>query len=322
MPPRVNACETAPDLAVAGYCLLCGRSACGWASLPEVAEPSVPKPWRCESCYRLLPRGAMYCGSCGRRARHEEVDTLREEHRRSGRFCAQAIADLSAPAAAAKTFDTDRELQPVREVGVFYAVMILPVLVLYGWAFHFGRPSLWTTSVVDVIFYGLIVGFACHWRTLVGPLLFSPPRHAREIAPVVVLAPLLTLAAAGLSAWLINPLLQSPELRYSEPFLKTGYGWWPVFISVAVCPAIFEEIAFRGIILKKLEAVMPPAQALLVTALLFAIMHYNLLGFVIFLVPLALAAGWTVQKSGSLWPAMLIHFLHNSGVVLMEKLHS
>jgi membrane protease YdiL (CAAX protease family) len=71
-----------------------------------------------------------------------------------------------------------------------------------------------------------------------------------------------------------------------------------------------------------LEAVMPPAQALLVTALLFATVHYNMLSFVIFLVPLALAAGWTVQKSGSLWPAMLIHFLHNAGIVLMEKLHA
>lgn len=319
--PRVNACETAPDQLVAGHCLLCGRAACGWATLPAASGPPAPSSWRCEACYRILPGGALHCGWCGRRARHEGVETFRQEQRNAGRLCALALANLSAPATATEIFDPDRELRPVREVGLFYAVMLLPILILHGWVFHFGRLPLKADVMVEVIFYASIVGFAWHWRKLVGPLLLSPPRNLGQIAPVVALAPLLTLAAVKLSSSFINPLLQQHEIRYSGPLLKAGYGWWAVFVSVAVCPAIFEELAFRGIILKKLEAVMPPVQALLVTALLFATVHYNLLSFVIFLVPLALAAGWTVQKSGSLWPAMLIHFLHNAGVVLMEKLH-
>jgi membrane protease YdiL (CAAX protease family) len=122
---------------------------------------------------------------------------------------------------------------------------------------------------------------------------------------------------------LLKPLSYSTHsFRYSEPLLKAGYGWWAVYLNTAALPAFFEEIAFRGLILKKLEIVMPPTQALLVTALMFAIIHYNLPGLVIFLVPLALAAGWLVQKSGSLWPAMAVHFLHNCGVLLHEQLTS
>ena len=86
----------------------------------------------------------------------------------------------------------------------------------------------------------------------------------------------------------------------------------------SMLPAVFEEIAFRGLILRKLLLVMSPPQSLLVTALLFAIIHFNVVGMVIFLVPLAYMAGWATEKTGSLLPAMAIHFLHNAGVLVLE----
>jgi membrane protease YdiL (CAAX protease family) len=320
-PARNNPCESAPDLPVRGFCLLCGRPAQGWGALPP--EFATHGQWRCQACYQPLQEAALHCGHCGRQVSAEYAAIWREAHERAGRLCAAALVDAPIPLVRSTSTAMDRELKPIRDVGYFFAAMLAPILVLYGWSFHVGEPPLALQFVLEAVLYLVIAGYAWHWRTLLAPMLLSPPSRPRYFFGLVALTPLFTLMVVFLMSTLLRPLSQSTHpFRYSEPLLKAGYGWWAVYLSTAVFPAVFEEIAFRGLILKKLEIVMAPTQALLVTSLMFAIIHYNLPGLVIFLVPLALAAGWLVQKSGSLWPAIAVHFLHNCGVVLHEQLTS
>ncbi len=265
----------------------------------------------------------MHCGHCGRPVSGEYAAIWREAHERAGRLCAPALTDPPIPIIRSTATATERELKPIREVGFFFAAMLAPILVLYGWSFHVGEPPLSLQLLIEAVLYLVIAGYAWHWRTLLAPTLLSPPSRPLYFFGLVALTPLFTLAVVALMSTLLQPLSHSTHaFRYSDSLLKAGYGWWAVYLNTAALPAVFEEIAFRGLILKKLEIVMPPTQALLVTALMFAIIHYNLPGLVIFLVPLALAAGWLVQKSGSLWPAIAVHFLHNFGVVLHEQLTS
>jgi uncharacterized protein len=320
-PARNNPCESAPDLPVRGFCLLCGRTARGWGALPP--ELAIHAQWRCQACYQPLQEGALYCGHCGHRVSEEYAAIWREAHERAGRLCKAALADAPIPLIRSTATATERELKPVREVGFFYAAMLAPILVLHGWGFHVGEPPLPLQLLIEAVLYLVIAGYAWHWRKLLAPTLLSPPSHPRFFFGLVALTPLFTFTVLALLATLLKPLSHSTQpFRYSDSLLKAGYGWWAVYLNTAALPAVFEEIAFRGLILKKLEIVMPPTQALLVTALMFAIIHYNLPGLVIFLVPLALAAGWLVQRSGSLWPAIAVHFLHNCGVVLHEQLTS
>jgi sodium transport system permease protein len=93
----------------------------------------------------------------------------------------------------------------------------------------------------------------------------------------------------------------------------------PLFAGVALAPAVCEELLFRGFVLQSLRRRMSQRAAILVSAALFALYHLQLAQmpttFVIGLIQAAL-----VIASGSLWPAVLLHFLHN-GLALASQLY-
>jgi hypothetical protein len=135
----------------------------------------------------------------------------------------------------------ERELKPIREVGIFYAAMLAPILVLYGWSFHVGEPPLPLQLLLEAVLYLVIVVYAWNWRILLAPTLLSPPSRPRYFFGLVALTPLFTLAVVVLMSTLLKPLSNSTHsFRYSEPLLKAGYGWWVVYLNTAAFPAVFE----------------------------------------------------------------------------------
>jgi membrane protease YdiL (CAAX protease family) len=135
---------------------------------------------------------------------------------------------------------------------------------------------------------------------------------------------LVALVAAYPVALIIHSFVTVLERKFSLPvvsvartFLDGGFGWGVVFVSVCVQPAVIEELAFRGVILTTLADVMKPVETIVVAAIAFSIMHFSVVMFAPFVL-MGLYLGWLRQWSGSLWPAMLAHFLHNSLVTLHE----
>lgn len=91
---------------------------------------------------------------------------------------------------------------------------------------------------------------------------------------------------------------------------------WPVLLSVALLPAVCEEFLFRG----TLQPLLVRATGNLhfgiwVSAALFSAIHLQFFGFVPRML-LGAAFGYLVAYSGSLWPAVLGHFVNNAGVVV------
>lgn len=79
---------------------------------------------------------------------------------------------------------------------------------------------------------------------------------------------------------------------------------------IALTPAVCEEMLFRGMILHALGARHRMASAVAVTAVLFGLFHMSLVKFV----PtglLGLVLCLVVWRTGSIYPAMLMHFLNN-----------
>jgi membrane protease YdiL (CAAX protease family) len=74
-----------------------------------------------------------------------------------------------------------------------------------------------------------------------------------------------------------------------------------------------EELLFRGILLRRFEPFLGKGLSLLLTTLVFTIIHMqanyvpDLLIFAAQTFPLALAWGWLMQKSNSLWGSALFH---------------
>jgi membrane protease YdiL (CAAX protease family) len=147
--------------------------------------------------------------------------------------------------------------------------------------------------------------------------------------------PFLRLLLLGLSCYLILALCQvAGTLVYrvregqtvTWPFVRgildvSGQlppKSWDILFSF---PWVFEEIAFRGVILSLFLARYPKPTAVAIAALSFGASHmFNLatgreltwvLGQAVWATILGLFYGVVTLKSGSLWPAMIVHYLSN-----------
>lgn len=80
---------------------------------------------------------------------------------------------------------------------------------------------------------------------------------------------------------------------------------------IALVPAICEELFFRGIVQKFAYSFLKRKwAAILVSGLLFALLHFTLYEFIpIFLAGMLLA--WVYQNTGCIWLNILLHFLNN-----------
>jgi membrane protease YdiL (CAAX protease family) len=117
---------------------------------------------------------------------------------------------------------------------------------------------------------------------------------------------------AGLKA-----LLDFEVYSYSKPFLDAGYGWPMVILIIAVVPGIFEELAFRGVILSGMEKALTSREALIVSTMMFAILHLNVISLP-HLAVMGFVLGYVRQRSGSIYPCMLVHFTHNLLCVITD----
>ncbi|MDE6944690.1 MAG: ABC transporter permease, partial [Lachnospiraceae bacterium] len=82
-------------------------------------------------------------------------------------------------------------------------------------------------------------------------------------------------------------------------------------LVIALAPAICEEMLFRGLILHSLKERYKIASAIFITAALFGFYHMSLVKFI----PtglLGLALCYVVWRTGSIYPAILMHFLNNA----------
>ena len=89
-----------------------------------------------------------------------------------------------------------------------------------------------------------------------------------------------------------------------------------VFLVIALAPAVCEEMLFRGLILHSLKARYRVVSAIAITAALFGAYHMSLVKFI----PTGLLGAvlcYVVWKTGSISPAMLMHFLNNACSVIV-----
>lgn len=89
------------------------------------------------------------------------------------------------------------------------------------------------------------------------------------------------------------------------------------FVCIAIIPPIIEEFIFRGAILGTLQKKFGDALAIIVSAVLFGLMHANFVQTpVTFLTGLVL--GYITVKTGSIIPSIFLHFVNNSFAVISE----
>lgn len=85
---------------------------------------------------------------------------------------------------------------------------------------------------------------------------------------------------------------------------------------VAIVPAFAEEVLFRGYVMRAFEKSGGIIAALIFSSLIFAFFHLQLTN-ILPLATLGAIMGLLTWLSGSLWPAIVAHFVNNGSAVLM-----
>jgi len=175
-------------------------------------------------------------------------------------------------------------------------------------AFEF--EDLWIELGVSLLGLALVIPFGFHDVSLRQWL--QKPKKAMTWAfvPVVWLSFAVGMA---LYFWVLG-FLGAEEINMAELYAESNQGWLLPVILVILLPPLTEEWFFRGVLQTRLAAVMGQREALVVQAALFSVLHMLPLIFLSHFL-MGIALGWLRNRSGSLWPSILVHTLWNAWVM-------
>ena len=106
------------------------------------------------------------------------------------------------------------------------------------------------------------------------------------------------------------------EMTQTMLSFQDSHSLWPVVVSLAMLPAVCEEWLFRGTLQPIVARATKNYHAgIWISAVLFSAIHMQFFGFLPRLL-LGASFGYLVVHSGSIWPAILAHFINNVSVVL------
>jgi membrane protease YdiL (CAAX protease family) len=97
---------------------------------------------------------------------------------------------------------------------------------------------------------------------------------------------------------------------YSMPALIMIY-------SIAVYPAIVEELAFRGVMYNYLRKILDERLVVIVTAFVFAVVHLDFIAL-FWLVPFGILVGTMRRRYETIWYGVIFHFVFNLIAVLFD----
>jgi membrane protease YdiL (CAAX protease family) len=119
--------------------------------------------------------------------------------------------------------------------------------------------------------------------------------------------------AVGIAAFIIFPLIAYFPLASQKGVLNKLLSLSPWILLFVLSNAFMEELLFRGLFLKMYEPFLGKGVSNLLTAIIFTLIHTQvtyapqMLQFLLIVLTLSLAWGYLIQKTDSMWGAVLFH---------------
>ncbi|MEX2466145.1 MAG: CPBP family glutamic-type intramembrane protease [Gemmatimonadota bacterium] len=164
----------------------------------------------------------------------------------------------------------------------------------------------------------MLRGYRLDWRQALS--LRMPPRAAW--VAVLVGAPAGYLVGVGLAELVdvyLFPVPDSVLEAFGDVLLEPSLPLWQLLLFVAVMPAVFEEIAFRGVLQHGLAKRLRPLALCLAVGAIFGLFHVTLFR-ILPTAYLGVVLAATVVLTGSIYPAMLWHALNNAVALVPARL--
>ena len=228
-----------------------------------------------------------------------------EEHR----YCHHCGSYLGREAVSISIFNNS----DLRRVFLFYFIYLFICLII--------KHSAWFNTYDELFWVELILAAI----TLRFAWLNWP-----QIKPIIrfnnfkwyVLAGVILIAAFGsllvtISVRELNVTFFHTDFSYYEAYRLYNYPVLVMIYSIALMPALFEELAFRGVMYNYCENFLDERLVVALTAFLFAIMHLNLMSLV-WLIPFAFFIGNLSRKYNTIWYGIVFHFTFNLTACLFD----
>ena len=109
-------------------------------------------------------------------------------------------------------------------------------------------------------------------------------------------------------------LLENEQISAARAMLSEMYGvpLWLILLTLAVVPAVFEELCFRGFLFASLRTLLAADRSVIASALLFGVFHEVIFpGRLLTSTFLGLVLGWVRMRTGSIIPGIVLHMVHN-----------
>lgn len=237
----------------------------------------------CTYCAHEQPASFKFCANCGKRnSAIAEKEKKAENAYKSNlnRLATYAFITLGLLITSSLTDDT---LEVLIGVTIVFAV----VDVIFGVI----QPSVW--KLIDI--------------------------------SNVRLLPMVCIIGIGLCSGIVvsfsmdhlNLLLFEETSGYMYLFYHLENPLWMAILFIAVFPAIFEELAFRGFVFNNLQVIGGEKSAVFGSAFIFALVHLSLLSFV-WIIPFGVLLAYFRRKYSTLIYGMVGHFVHNTVTILIE----
>jgi membrane protease YdiL (CAAX protease family) len=117
----------------------------------------------------------------------------------------------------------------------------------------------------------------------------------------------------GIAAFIIFPIIAYLPLASQEGVLSKLLSLSPWILLFVLSNAFMEELLFRGLLLKRCEPFLGKGLSNFLTAIVFTLIHTQvtyapqMLQFLLIILTLSLVWGYLIQKTESLWGAVLFH---------------
>lgn len=170
-----------------------------------------------------------------------------------------------------------------------------------------------------LIYYLLAVG-TTFWiiceikKKKTGIISFNISIENKRVIPFVILGAIFLYCGIVSPITALIPMSES----HKEAFLNNGgqLGIFSILQSIIAAP-ILEELIFRGIILDGLLKKYSPIKSILISSLLFGLVHLDPWQFVVGFI-MGLFTGWIYYETRILTLSILIHFVYNLSSVLLK----
>jgi hypothetical protein len=199
----------------------------------------------------------------------------------------------------------------------YYAIMLI-VMTIAQWIFgsdnaHFVLCQLISTVVTIPCILPL-------YREAVGQSVYGantrPAKQSDQIVAIVVVVACISIA-------LNNLISMTPLVEMSTGYQEANAGFYGStlaleLLSSALLTPILEELVFRGILFTNLRQMLPRVWAVLISALLFACVHWNIVQF-IYALFLGIVLALLMEHCGHVYAAIVGHITANFIAVIRTE---